>query len=107
MLAQAFLSTRGSHAASWLVSPLKPTLSLDGKYLVAARRREPGAFEALVKRHQTPLFNFCLRMLGHSDDAADVAQETFVQLYSHLIDSTSASRWRRGCFGSPAIGVST
>src|SRR5438270_716831 len=30
------------------------------------------------------LYNFCLRMLGRGDDAADVAQETFVQLYSHL-----------------------
>jgi RNA polymerase sigma-70 factor (ECF subfamily) len=59
-------------------------LSLDGQHLVAARRREPGAFEALVRRHQRPLYNFCLRMLGQSEDAADVAQETFVQLYSHL-----------------------
>jgi RNA polymerase sigma-70 factor, ECF subfamily len=59
-------------------------LSLDGQQVLAARRREPGAFEALVRRHQTPLFNFCLRMLGQAEDAADVAQETFVQLYSHL-----------------------
>src|SRR5690242_12220586 len=59
-------------------------LSLEGRQIVAARRREPGAFEALVRRHQGPLFNFCLRMLGQSEDAADVAQETFVQLYSHL-----------------------
>jgi RNA polymerase sigma-70 factor, ECF subfamily len=59
-------------------------LSIDGQQIVAARSREPGAFEALVRRHQGPLYNFCLRMLGQSEDAADVAQETFVQLYSHL-----------------------
>jgi RNA polymerase sigma-70 factor (ECF subfamily) len=59
-------------------------LSLEGQQVVAARRREPGAFEALVRRHQGPLYNFCLRMLGQTEDAADVAQETFVQLYSHL-----------------------
>jgi RNA polymerase sigma-70 factor, ECF subfamily len=59
-------------------------LSIEGQQLVAARRREPAAFEALVRRHQAPLFNFCLRMLGQSDDAADVAQDTFIQLYSHL-----------------------
>ncbi len=52
--------------------------------MLAARRRDPAAFEALVRRHQGPLYNFCLRMLGRADDAADVAQETFVQLYSHL-----------------------
>jgi RNA polymerase sigma-70 factor (ECF subfamily) len=59
-------------------------LTLEGQQIVAARRRDPAAFEALVRRHQGSLFNFCLRMLGQSDDAADVAQETFVQLYSHL-----------------------
>lgn len=60
------------------------TLSAEGQLVVAARRRDPSAFEALVRLHQGPLYNFCLRMLGRSDDAADVAQETFVQLYSHL-----------------------
>jgi RNA polymerase sigma-70 factor, ECF subfamily len=60
------------------------TLSIEGQQVLAARRREPGAFEALVRRHQGPLFNFCLRMLSQNEDAADVAQETFVQLYSHL-----------------------
>src|SRR2546423_2055249 len=62
----------------------RSSLSLEGQQIVAARRDEPGAFDALVRRHQGPLFNFCLRMLGQPDDAADVAQETFVQLYSHL-----------------------
>jgi RNA polymerase sigma-70 factor (ECF subfamily) len=64
--------------------PNEHALSLEGQQVVAARRREPAAFEALVRRHQTTLYNFCLRMLGQPDDAADVAQETFVQLYSHL-----------------------
>jgi RNA polymerase sigma-70 factor (ECF subfamily) len=59
-------------------------LSIEGEQIVAARRSEPGAFEALVRRHQGPLYNFCWRMLGQTEDAADVAQETFVQLYSHL-----------------------
>src|SRR5437016_961510 len=59
-------------------------LSAEGQLILAARRRDPAAFEALVRRHQGSLYNFCLRMLGQADDAADVAQETFVQLYSHL-----------------------
>jgi RNA polymerase sigma-70 factor (ECF subfamily) len=62
----------------------EPALSLEGQQVLAARRRDPAAFEALVRRHQVPLYNFCFRMLGQPDDAADVAQETFVQLYSHL-----------------------
>src|SRR5690242_2830288 len=59
-------------------------LSVEGQQVVAARRHDSGAFEALVRRHQAPLYNFCLRMLGQAEDAADVAQETFVQLYNHL-----------------------
>ncbi|MBV9169774.1 MAG: sigma-70 family RNA polymerase sigma factor [Chloroflexi bacterium] len=59
-------------------------LSVEGQQIVAARGHDPAAFEALVRRHQSALFNFCLRMLGQPEDAADVAQETFVQLYSHL-----------------------
>jgi RNA polymerase sigma-70 factor (ECF subfamily) len=59
-------------------------LTLEGQQVLAARRRDSGAFEALVRRHQGPVYNFCFRMLGQAEDAADVAQETFVQLYSHL-----------------------
>jgi RNA polymerase sigma-70 factor (ECF subfamily) len=59
-------------------------LSAEGQLILAARRHDPAAFEALVRRHQGPVYNFCLRVLGQADDAADVAQETFVQLYSHL-----------------------
>jgi RNA polymerase sigma-70 factor, ECF subfamily len=70
--ARAYEPTNASH------------LSAEGLLILAARRHDPAAFEALVRRHQGPLYNFCLRMLGQADDAADVAQETFVQLYSHL-----------------------
>jgi RNA polymerase sigma-70 factor, ECF subfamily len=60
------------------------TLSAEGEQIVAARQAQPGAFEALVRRHQTAIYNFCWRLLGQADDAADVAQDVFVQLYSHL-----------------------
>jgi RNA polymerase sigma-70 factor (ECF subfamily) len=60
------------------------TLTAEGQHIVAARQAQPGAFEALVRRHQTTIYNFCWRMLGQADDAADVAQDVFVQLYSHL-----------------------
>jgi RNA polymerase sigma-70 factor (ECF subfamily) len=65
-------------------SSVTRALSLEGQQLVAARHRDSAAFEALVRRHQAGLYNFSLRMLGRADDAADVAQETFVQLFTHL-----------------------
>jgi RNA polymerase sigma factor (sigma-70 family) len=77
-----------AHSIPWSVRMAGRTeaaeLSADGRLLVSARRRDPAAFEMLVRRHQAHLYNFCFRMLGQSDDAADVAQDTFIQLYGNL-----------------------
>ncbi|HEX8968612.1 MAG TPA: sigma-70 family RNA polymerase sigma factor [Chloroflexota bacterium] len=62
----------------------EPGLSNEGHQILAARQRDAAAFEALVRRHQGGIYNFCLRLLGQTEDAADVAQETFVQLYTHI-----------------------
>src|ERR1700736_2047080 len=90
MSAAAFAHTR---SVPWSIlalgartddSTTSRALSLEGQQLAAARHRDPAAFEALVRRHQAGLYNFSLRLLGRADDAADVAQETFVQLFTHL-----------------------
>jgi RNA polymerase sigma-70 factor (ECF subfamily) len=39
------------------------------------------AFERLVKRYQTPLYNFVYRHLGDRALAEDITQETFLQIY--------------------------
>ena len=39
------------------------------------------AFERLVKRYQSPLYNFVYRHLGDRALAEDVTQETFLQIY--------------------------
>jgi RNA polymerase sigma-70 factor (ECF subfamily) len=36
------------------------------------------AFATLVRRHETRVFNLCLRVLGDREDAADAAQDTFL-----------------------------
>lgn len=72
------VGARAGDAVEW-----RP-VSIDGELILAARGHDTAAFEALVRRHQSPIYNFCLRLLGQAEDAADVAQETFVQLYSHL-----------------------
>ncbi|HEY3081580.1 MAG TPA: sigma-70 family RNA polymerase sigma factor [Chloroflexota bacterium] len=45
---------------------------------------DASAFEELVRRYQSSLLNFCYRMLGDPDDAADAAQQSLVQAYLHL-----------------------
>ncbi len=42
------------------------------------------AFENLVHRYSTPLFNFIYRFLGDYDQACDVLQHVFIQLHTSL-----------------------
>ncbi|HEX7879051.1 MAG TPA: sigma-70 family RNA polymerase sigma factor [Candidatus Eisenbacteria bacterium] len=43
-----------------------------------------GAFELLVDRYQTVLFNLALRILGDHDDARDVVQTAFMKAFQKL-----------------------
>jgi RNA polymerase sigma factor (sigma-70 family) len=45
---------------------------------------DPYAFEDLVKRYSTPLFNFIYRFLGDYDQACDILQHVFIQLHGSL-----------------------
>ena len=42
------------------------------------------AFETLVQRYSTPLFNFICRFLGDYDLACDVLQQVFLRFYTSL-----------------------
>ncbi|MBL8952588.1 MAG: sigma-70 family RNA polymerase sigma factor [Myxococcaceae bacterium] len=48
------------------------------------RRKDPAAFEALVKQHQDRVYDFCMRMLSDREEAFDVTQEIFVSIHQHL-----------------------
>jgi RNA polymerase sigma-70 factor (ECF subfamily) len=45
---------------------------------------EASAFGILVERHQTRVYNLCLRVLGNREDAFDAAQETFLSAMRKL-----------------------
>lgn len=45
---------------------------------------EADAFAELVRQYQAPVLALCLRMTGNREDAADAAQQAFVQAYRHL-----------------------
>jgi len=49
-----------------------------------ATRGDVRAFDALVSLHQDRVFALAYRMLGDSEDAADVQQETFLQAWRNL-----------------------
>jgi RNA polymerase sigma-70 factor, ECF subfamily len=39
---------------------------------------DPAAFDTLIKRHETRIYNVCLRILGNREDARDAAQDAFL-----------------------------
>src|SRR5690348_11125982 len=53
----------------------------DGMLVQRTLAGEQSAFEMLVGRYQTPLFNFICHCLSDYDLACDVAQQVFLQLY--------------------------
>jgi RNA polymerase sigma-70 factor, ECF subfamily len=61
-----------------------------------AKARDPEAFRALVVRYQRKVYAVALGIVKDPDLAWDVAQETFVRVYSHLADfkgDSSFSTW--------------
>jgi RNA polymerase sigma-70 factor (ECF subfamily) len=60
----------------------------DHMLLQATRTGNEMAFQELVRRYRNPITNFIYRMLNDYDRAVDLAQETFVRVY------TSAERYQ-------------
>ena len=42
------------------------------------------SWERLVRRHETMVYNYCLRMTRNTGDARDLLQEVFLAVYRHL-----------------------
>ncbi len=49
-----------------------------------ARDGDLKAYEALIRRYQDKTFNLAARMINNREDARDLAQETFIQIYKSL-----------------------
>ena len=49
-----------------------------------AKNGDTKAFEELMKRTQTNIYNLGLRLLGNKEDAADLMQETYIKAYENL-----------------------
>ena len=60
-----------------------PAEDPDRELVARWKAGDPGAFEELVRRHESRVYRFLLRMLGDPAEAEDVAQETFLNLHRH------------------------
>lgn len=49
-----------------------------------ARKGDLDAFNALVSRWETRIYNYLLRITGHAEDALDLCQDTFIKAYQNL-----------------------
>ncbi len=69
----------------WLLRAGVEPSAEGGPALVArARRGNPSAFDALVRRHQSRLYNLSYRMLRDAQEAEDVTQEAFLKAFQDL-----------------------
>ena len=59
----------------------------------ASQRGDHEAFGLLVSRHAPSILSLTTRMLGHTADAEDVAQETFVAAFKALPDFKCVSKF--------------
>jgi RNA polymerase sigma-70 factor (ECF subfamily) len=60
-------------------------VELDESDLIArAGSGELSAFNTLVERYQTPVYNLCLRLLGNPQGAEDATQDAFIAAYRRL-----------------------
>jgi len=63
----------------------------DGDLLRRIAAKDLGAFKTLVGRYQNKVFGLCSRLLSHPQNAEDVAQDVFFQVYR------SSSKFRHDC----------
>jgi len=61
----------------------------DDKLIHRISKKDPVAFEQLVKRYQSMVLNICRRLLGDYHQAEETAQDVFVQIFQ------KASSFRR------------
>lgn len=56
----------------------------DRALVAAVLAAEPGAFERLVREHQTLCWHIVLRLVRDPEDARDLCQEAFLRVHRHL-----------------------
>ena len=61
-----------------------PQIEDDFKLARACAAGDATAFETLYQRHNRRVYSICLRMLGNPNDADDVTQDVFVQLFRKI-----------------------
>lgn len=59
-------------------------MTADSELVALCINGDESALRRLVEQFERPVYALCLRMLGHRQDAEDVAQESLVRMCRHL-----------------------
>ncbi len=57
---------------------------IEFKLVEACKQGDRRAMDKLVREYERPVYNAAYRMLGNPDDAADIAQTTFIKAFEKL-----------------------
>lgn len=78
---------------AFLTLPVEKAVPLkeqaDDELMFAYKAGNTHAFAELVRRHEKPVYRFCMRSLGNVEHAADATQEVFLRIVKN------ATRWER------------
>jgi RNA polymerase sigma-70 factor, ECF subfamily len=85
------------HSGSLGVGILHGNVAPTDKDLIArCQKADVTAFNAIVARYKTKIYNYLYRMTGNAEDAEDLTQEVFVRMYTGLSSfraEASLSTW--------------
>ncbi len=56
----------------------------DAQLVKKAKGKDTKAFEELIKRYEKKIYNLSYRIMGNREDAKDMLQETFLQVFRKL-----------------------
>ena len=76
-----------------MTAPRAPGEATDEALMVRYQRGDRSAFTSLVRRHQSPLYNFALRQLRVASVAEDVVQEAFVRVVQNAAEFKHEARF--------------
>lgn len=66
----------------------------DRDLVIACQRREPAAFEEIVKRHQRTVYALLYQLAPDWQDTADLAQEVFIRIWRNIGSLRNPSSFR-------------
>jgi RNA polymerase sigma-70 factor, ECF subfamily len=67
----------------WTVRVVEPERD-DHALVAASRAGDRAAFDEIVERHRRAIYQVCFRFVNNHEDAADLAQETFLRAWKGL-----------------------